>query len=125
MGAKIPYRNKRERAVTVTQTRERWSVLGWGGLHVCGEGGTMSRSPTGGPRSFLEGGAVAAACEGAAVGGFADTGRSGESARPARLDPAAEAGAPSSRAEEATRRATTDPPSRHERFDEEGESRFT
>ena len=59
------------------------------------------------------------------MGGFADTGRSGESARPARLDPAAEAGAPSSRAEEATRRATTDPPSRHERFDEEGESRFT
>ena len=60
VGAKIPYRNKRERAVTVTQTRERWSVLGWGGLHVCAEGGTMSRSPTGGPRSFLEGGAVAA-----------------------------------------------------------------
>ena len=59
------------------------------------------------------------------MGGFADTGRSGESARPARLDPAAEAGAPSSRAEEATRRATTDPQSRHERFDEEGESRFT
>ena len=69
----------------------------------------MSRSPTGGPRSFLEGEVLwPHHVRGAAVGGFADTGRSGESARPARLDPAAEAGAPSSRAEEATRRAESD-----------------